>query len=252
MALLAAVSGLISVLVGWLVTMRLFALARRTRQEPEWLLALAFGGLFCVGYPLAGASRAPGLTGTNEGSLLFAMGALGMVAGIVALGRFPYVVFRRDARWAFALSSVITALGVAGGVGCIVAVAGADTKEAMIARIQQPAIALVASVLITFAWNAGESFRYWRIMKRRVPLGLATPETTHRFLLWGLSSITSVGEAAAIMTIRASGMPIMSPLPMTIIAFAALLSSACWWLAFFMPDAYRRRVLGANPDAATD
>lgn len=243
MALIAGISGLFAVLVGWLVTARLFALARRSRQEPERLLALAFGGLFCVGYPLAGASRAPGLVGTNEGALLFAFGALGMVVGIVALGRFPRVVFRPAAGWAHALSLAITLLGAGGGLGAVVAVAGAETRTDMIARMQVPAIALVSAVLLSYLWNALESIRYWRIMKRRVAIGLAQPETTHRFLLWGLSAILSVAMAGMILGIRASGAPIMSPVPMAIIAASACFTSCCWYLAFFMPDAYRRRVV---------
>jgi len=244
MSVFAGISGLLSLLAGWLVTARLFALARRSRQEPERLLALTFGGLFCVGYPMAGASRAPGLFGTNEGALLFAFGALGMVVGIAALGRFPRVVFRPTATWAHGLSLAITLLGICGGIGCVVAVTGADTREAMVARIQVPAIALVSSILTSFAWNAVESFRYWRIMKRRQSIGLAQADTTHRFLLWGLSSTTAVAMTAALLAIRASGTPIMSPLPMAIISCGNLVTATCWSLAFFMPRAYRRRVLG--------
>ena len=116
MVLFAGNTGLISVLVGWFVTIRLFSLARRTRQEPERLLAVTFGGLFCIGYPMAGASRAPGRIMTNE---------------------------------------------------------GARTQAEMVADIQIWALALVAAVFASFTWNAIESIRYWRIMKRRMPLGLA-------------------------------------------------------------------------------
>jgi len=56
MALFVGITGLISVLVGWLVTRRLIM--------------------------------------TNEGALFFAIGSIGMVIGITALGRFPRVAFR--------------------------------------------------------------------------------------------------------------------------------------------------------------
>jgi hypothetical protein len=251
MTVFAAITGLVSVLVGWLVTARLFSLARRTRQEPERLLALTFGGLFCVGYPLSGASRAPGLTGTHEGALLFALGALGMVVGIVALGRFPLVVFRPAAGWARVLSVAITLLGTAGGIGCALAVATANSRAEMVSSIEWPAIALCASVGAAFGWNAVESFRYWRIMKRRMALDLARADTTHRFLLWGVASAASTFLALSILAIRASGTPILSPAPMTIMACSALVTSFCWWLAFFMPAAYRRQVLGLDEtDAA--
>ena len=246
MALFAGITGLISVIVGWLVTIRLFALARRTRQEPERLLAIAFGGLFCVGYPMAGASRAPGLSMTTEGALFFAIGAIGMVIGIIALGRFPRVVFRPDAAWAKILSLAITLVGIVGGTGCALASAFAHTKEEMVANIQIWAIALVLAIFGSFTWNAIESIRYWRIMKRRMALGLAQAETTHRFFLWGISSATSIITAVSIIVIRGSGLPIMAPLPMAIISCTTFVTSTCWWLAFFMPDAYRVHVLGLS------
>ena len=249
MALFAGLAGLFSVLVGWGVTFRLFALARRTRAVPERLLAIAFGGLFCVGFPLAGASRAPAMVMTNEGALLYAIGSIGMVVGISALARFPYVVFRAGKRWASLLSIAIGVLGTVGGSGAALVVAFAPTREAMIAGIQPWAIALVAAVLTSHVWNGAESIRYYGKMKKRAALGLSNPETTHRFLLWGLASVTSVASTASIIVIRAAGLPIMAPLGASIIACTTLATTLCWWLAFFMPDVYRRRVLRIDPAA---
>lgn len=247
----AGITGLLSVVVGWLVTLRLFGLARRSGALPERLLAFGFGGLFCVGYPLAGASRAPGLTLTIEGSLLFTMGAIGMVVGVVALGRFPYVVFRPGVGWARALTTAIALLGSAGGIGCAVAVTTATTKQEMITSIQTPALALIGAVCLTYLWNALESLRYYRNMKRRIELGLATAETTHRFLLWAVASGTSVISLATILAIRATGTAVMNPEPMAIISCTTFLTSACWFLAFFMPGAYRRFVLGDESSPET-
>ena len=74
----------VALVIGWLVTHRLFRLARKTGAAPERLLAIAFCGLFCIGYPLAAASRAPGLGETYQGSLIFAIAMLGMVTGLAA------------------------------------------------------------------------------------------------------------------------------------------------------------------------
>jgi len=249
MAIFAGISGLLSVLVGWSVTVRLFALARRSRALPERLLAIAFGGLFCVGYPLAGASRVPAMIMTNEGALLFAMGAIGMVVGIAALARFPYVVFRADKQWASALSVLIAITGAVGGTGMALVGAFAKSQEAMIASLQPWTIALIASVEASYVWNGLESIRYYGKMKKRAALGLANAETTHRFLLWALASAATVALAAVIIAIRAAGLPIMAPLGTTLISCTTLVTTACWWLAFFMPDAYRRRVLGIEPEA---
>ena len=251
MVLFAGIAGLISLLVGGLVTARLFSLARRTRRIPEQLLAIAFGGLFCVGYPLAGASRAPGLNATNEGALLFAIGTIGMIVGTVALGSFPRVVFRPGKRWASLLSTAIALTGSVGGVGSAVSVARAETSLEMIELIQPWAVTLMATLCVCFIWNGVESILYYRSMKRRVALGLAQPETTHRFLLWAIASVCSVAAVGTITVMRASGMPIVSALPMAIIACCALTSASCWWLAFFMPDAYRRRVFDTASRAST-
>jgi len=250
MALFAGIAGLISILIGWLVTARLLALARRTRAVPERLLALGFGGLFCIGYPLAGASRLPALNATNEGALLFAIGAIGMVTGIAALGRFPQVVFRPGKRWAFLLSTGITIAGAIAGAGCAISVARADTAQEMIAQIQPWAVLLMATVCVCSSWNGAESTRYYLNMKRRLALGLAQPETTHRFLLWAIASWCTAGPVAVIAVMRASGIAILSALPMATIACMGLVASGCWWLAFFMPDGYRSRVLGVHPEAA--
>ena len=56
-------------------------------------------------------------------------------------------------------------------------------------------------------------------------------------------------KIAAIMTIRITGLPILAPLGASLISCASLLNTGCWWLAFFMPDAYRHRVLGIEPEA---
>ena len=52
--------------------------------------------------------------------------------------------------------------------------------------------------------------------------------------------------------VRLAGQPILSPGPMALIATCALVTWACWSLAFFMPDVYRRHVLGEHPTDATE
>ncbi|MBB84637.1 MAG: hypothetical protein CL931_12575 [Deltaproteobacteria bacterium] len=250
MARFAGISALLSILVGWGVTARLFALARHSRAAPERLLAIAFGGLFCVGFPLASASRAPAMIMTNEGLLLYAMGSIGMVVGISALARFPYVVFRAGRRWAPLLSIAIGVTGAVGGLGAAWVVAFAPTRETMVAGIQPWTLPLVTAALASCLWNGLESIAYYGKMKKCAALGLSNPETTHRFLLWGLASILSVVGAAAMITIRAAGLPIMAPLGGSIIACTTFATAACWWRAFFMRDAYPRIFLGIDPSSA--
>lgn len=248
MTLFAAIAGLLSIVIAWGATLRLFSLARRTRSVPEWLLAIGFCGLYCVGYPLAGASRAPGMTGTVEGSLFFACGAIGMVTGTIALGRFPFVVFRPGSRWAAALSFAISVVGSVAGAGCAVTVARSQTAAEMIIEIQVWALLLMSTLAVCFLWHAVESSLYFIRMKKRLALGLARPDTTYRFLLWAMASWCSFGMVTTISVMRGSGVAILSALPMTIIALGSLVTSFCWWLAFFMPRSLEARLPGVAPD----
>ncbi|MCA9504467.1 MAG: hypothetical protein R3F16_23075 [Myxococcota bacterium] len=250
--LYTVVAGALSIVSAWLMTYRLFALARRTGQTPEWLLATAFGGFFCVGYPLMGMSRLPAMAETSEGSLLYALGATGMVVGIAALSRFPKVVFRPKARWATALCAATTIAGAVSALGLTIQAISAPTFEEMIARGLPWAIALVLSLGVPFLWNAIESLVYYRRMRRRRVLGLASPSATHAFLLWSIASWVSVLQVVLLVAVRLAGQPILSPGPMALIATCALVTWACWSLAFFMPDVYRRHVLGEHPTDATE
>jgi hypothetical protein len=249
MTLFAAAAGLLSLVIAWLATLRLFSLARRNRSAPERLLAIGFCGLFCVGYPLAAASRAPGMTGTIEGSLFFACGAIGMVTGTIALGRFPLVVFRPGSRWATALSLAIALAGTTAGVGCSVTVARSATAAEMIDGIHGWALLLMSTLAACFLWHAIESSLYFGRMKKRLALGLALPDTTYRFLLWALASWCSFAMVTTIAVQRGSGVAILSTLPMLIIALGSLFTTLCWWLAFFMPRALEIRLFGASAEA---
>lgn len=243
MAVFAGITGGIALVLGWIVTIRLFALARRSGRAPERLLATSFGGLFCVGFPLSAAGRIPALDTTTEGALLFTLGAIGIATGVAALGRFPYVVFRPGRLWARLLSAGIALGGVVAGAGIAWAATTAETPLVQRARIESWAVLLMTTICLAYLWNALESSEYYRRMRRRRALGLATADTTHRFLLWAVASWASAVPIAAISLMRSFGTPILTPLPISLIGCTTLVTSTCWWLAFFMPDAYRRRVL---------
>ena len=74
-------------------------------------------------------------------------------------------------------------------------------------------------------------------------LGLADPVVTDRFLLWTFAA------ACSFLMLSTSIMPILlgRTHPLAIIALAVFsvtgaATAACYWLAFFPPEAYRRRV----------
>ncbi len=250
MELFAGIAATIVTVVGWLVTLRLFRLARHTRGVPEWLLAIALAGLVGVGFPLTAISRAPGLVATIEGSLLFAIGAIGIAVGIGALARFPYLVFRPSRRWGGFASGAILVAGVVGSAGSTFSVLAARSQSQMVIEIGPWAVLLATAIGAAFLWNAIESTLYYRNMKRRLVLGLANPETTHRFLLWSIASAASCVVAGTTIAIRVIGLAILSTLPITILSCGMLVTSVAWWLAFFMPKRYREFVIGPQDEAA--
>jgi len=249
MTLVATILGGLAFLASGLLATRLYAKSRREGGAPERLVALAITALFCFAYPLAAVSRAPGLDGTHEGSLIFTIAMIALVIGISALYRFPQIVFRPSRPWAIALRHVASTLGAVAGAGCAVVVTLAQRPAEMIVSTRPWAIALMVSILLPFAWNAVESTLHFRQMRRRLRLQLSDPIDTHRFLLWAISSWSSVLHFGIVIALRVADLPIRSPLPMAIIASSALFCLLCTWLAFMMPRVYRIHVVGArDPD----
>ena len=246
MLVLAGFASLVSVVLGWRISLRLLGLARRTGGRPERVLAVAFGALFCMGYPLSVLSRAPGIAGTPWSPAIFCAGLGSMAVGIFGFARFPAIVFRPGVAWARALSFAVAALGGVSAVASGHAVATGTSRAEVIAAIQPGALGLTTAVGLALVWNAAESFVYYGQMKRRLALGLAEVETTHRFLLWAIAGACGALQVFVIIAIRASGQPILAPAPALVISLTSLVTSGCWWIGFFMPDFYRDR-LGKGP-----
>jgi len=238
----AAIAAGISLLTAWLLTAKLFILTRQTGAAPTRLLATACAGILCVGYPLAALSRAPELLGTSGGSSICAISVIGIVTGQCAISRFPLVVFRPGKAWAEALSLAAMAFAVAAGIGSLVVVTSATTRAERIESIEPWALALFGAIGIPMLWNAIESSLHYRLMRGRLAIGLADTARTHRIWLWAVASWAVSILIVALVAIRASGLPILAPLPMALIAGAALLGTTSCVLSLFMPDFYRARL----------
>lgn len=249
MLLLAVILGSAVFVMAWIVSARLFALAGRTGGKPERTTAIALSALFCCGYPLAAASRAPGLDGTYEGSLFFTISMIAITIGIGALYRLPQMIFRPRRPWAILLRNLAATAGAIAGAGSAFAVTVTPRPEEMIQATRPWAIALMTTILLPFLWHGIEATLHYRRMQRRLKLGLADPVTTHRFLLWAVCSWLAVATHGTVIVLRAADIPIRSPFPFTLIALDALLCIACVELIFQMPRAYRIHVIGA-PDPA--
>jgi hypothetical protein len=223
------------------VAFRMLRMAWRNRAVPEFLLGagLVFGGM--LGGPLEGAGMATRADlGPAIAGRLLLLGKTLALAGVVCHACFIWRVFRPQASWGAALVGVLFAGGAAGLAGHAVNGAFA-TGEIPIVWF---CVDLVGRIAVS-AWLVVEGAVYYRVMKRRLALGLADPVVTNRFLLW------SVAGALTIVMLLASVPPyFLDPGENMLIITANLMMfsttgicvSTLYFLTFFPPEVYRRRL----------
>jgi len=218
---------------------RLLLLARRTRRLPELTLG---AGLFLLG----GVDYLLNLTARSEALLSDGGRALAMIAavhcgaiGILSIAVFTARVFRPGSRavapLVVAAAFGLAACGVAQGVSTGYGVVAAREDPAFFIRIFN---VIQAAIL---AWTASEAFRYGRLLRRRVGLGLEEPEVMDRVRLWSRAAAIASGIYLLYAAGEALGGDLLaSPIWNPVLAGLGFGSAACLWLAFFPPPAYVR------------
>lgn len=235
---------LIAALLYLFVGYRLFRLSRRTRQRPEFLLAL--------NYLLSGVSyvlyEAPGLSDSNAEWILLVARPLYTIS-IVPVLLFTRNVFRRSSGWATAfvwLDSLMLFAGVS------LSMLGGDIEGVIISSVWfwLDWIGYTAP----YVWIAVEASFAYSAAKKRARIGMCTPEIVHCFWLWGC-----FGAFAALSDLML--IPVFMEYELTQTwprwgDFAAggleTASTIAIWLAFFPPAFYRRwiqRSAGAGEGA---
>jgi hypothetical protein len=219
------------------VGIRLYRLSRRTRQAPEYLVALTFLAWACS----FAIYDIPYLF-TPEGESVHPAAAYGSLlavnVGNIALALFTREVFRKRERWATWLVVAIALLMVCGSAGT--AWVG-DWEQ--INPVANPGYWLqTVGGLAPSVWMCIEGFSQYRSARLRRKLGLCEPLTCQNFLLWGVAGALwmglefvlvaqdhfylSAGELSGALGI-ANGLLEIVPI-------------ALMWLVFFPPAAYRR------------
>ncbi len=138
---------------------------------------------------------------------------------------------------------MLVATGVGGvSFGADVVLGRADPATfAETGRIFVGVLLLVAGAC--YAWTGFEGFRYFGMMRRRVALGLGDPLLTNRFLLWGISGLTSsTWNAVALAYLLAGQNILQEPVPILVRAVGGLLNSVLLVLIFMAPSSYTRWV----------
>ena len=244
---LNAVGFLAFFIVSLVVGVRLLLLWKRTRMLPELLIGLGVLGIGPVGFGGMIAGMAVSKTNTALGGTLFMFGFVAIAVGVLSKWIFNWRVYHPNSR---ALGGVVVLVGVilvaqffyyALGPGFIEV--GAHSPVASSRSLLQ---------ITCLLWGSVEALRFWRRMLRRSSLGLASPEVTNRFFLWGLGAAsaglgTAIGTVAGIVT----GLGALE-IPWVLASSSAhgFVAAIAMWLAFVPPAWYLRWISGASAKTA--
>jgi len=219
---------------------RLLALWYRTRLVPELAFGLSFVLLGAVGYPLSIVAR----SGAGPDWLL-SVALLAQNAASFSLFLGIWRTFRPLERWPGVVAVPLGLAFVASLVAPFVDAIGPAARDV------GPWYYLgFGARFFCFVWAAVESTRYLRLLRRRLPLGLADPIVVDRFRLWSINNVgislgfvvflaghlltENVGEAAWVLVCT---------------SLTGIVSGAAMWLAFFPPRRYLRRFESGAPQA---
>lgn len=239
MKLVAALAGLLSVLVSVTVGLRLLLLARRTRQTPEFLIGL---GLVLVGAfwsaLIAVGRQATTLPDDVRAALVCAGAACGLV-GTSCLVLFNWRVFRPGSAWAPAAAGAVI-LALAG------IFAGQTLSPGWLVYAQReigPWTNASWIAAVNYAWATAEAWSQYAMLARRQRLGLADPVVTDRMRLWTSMMATSTLASAFFASCQSLGIPVGgTPLGLSMAALISFFSAALLCLAFLPPAGYLESV----------
>lgn len=225
--------------VSGVVGVRLLMRASRSRGVPELLAGLAYIGAPALGYPMAiVASLLP------RGGIaipMYVIGEILLVSGCCCFLFFTVTVFRPNVRWATVMAYVGSAVLVYSGVGVTHSFLAYDNATEITAHARLPLAGMVGTLLLSYVWTALEGLRYWRMMRKRMALGLAEPVVTNRFFLWTCSGLLSTAWISFSAILLALGENLArNPVNVTVTCLAGLANSVLLVLIFMPPAAYTR------------
>jgi hypothetical protein len=246
---LAAVSFLATLVVGFSVGGRLLMLARVTHRAAESFLGLSVATL-----TLAGAIEVLGLELARAGNaeVAYPVEVVALFLHCVAASSLCFGiwrVFHPDRRWAFYLCVVTSALLFDSWMATILP--GRHTSVTGFTNWFHLNVAMRAFASL---WGAVEAFAHHRRLRRRLALGLTDRFTCHRFLLWSVGLACSAGIfLTALLTNILLGVLVFAWSP-GLLGVSVLGLTAGWglWFAFLPPRFYRHWIEGSARLAATD
>jgi len=246
MQILLLFSVLLSVAIGTVVGIRLLLLAKRTRRFPEFAVGSALFGYAAVAQTALMITRAIGSEISFGLHMALAiLCVLGYYAMLLGLSAFTYQVFGADSTWRRWLMFLVVATGL---VGAYLVVAAEWHRFGQSGQMPVSGrVGMTPQYVLVLGWMSIESLRYWRLMRRRLALGLADAEVTARFAVWGASA--GIGSVLLVALLAVSltrvGTFQEDPLTLVLVCSAGIVNTAGWWLTFMPPRRYSEWLRGA-------
>jgi len=228
-------------LTSLVVGTRLILRSRRSRGLPELLMGLTYFTSSGIGYPLSVAS---GFMSSGPAMLTAViMGQVLIVFGCSCFLFFNAKVFRPNASWSVPAAAFGSLVLAAGGLVVIGAYLSTPDLALVADRARGGTAAMLFALGGGHAWTAIEGLRHYRMMRKRLALGLAEPVVTNRFLLWGLTGLVSMTWNGVASSYLLAGVNISThPVPVLAISLGGLASAAMLVLIFMAPAWYTRWV----------
>jgi hypothetical protein len=246
--LLTRLALLLFVVLNAVTGIRLLLLARRTRELPELALGLGhlLGGSLGWALVLFGYFVVTQLNAPRIGLVVIVAGLFCLNFAIVAIGFFSWRVFNRDSK---ALGIVFALL--------VVVLATDFVHNGLITHVFAPPTNTFwywpgcLGRTGTWFWMSIVTFRYYRKLRLRLPLGLADPVTANRMFLFFLAGAFIV--LFAVVVSGASLLDVWSRHPQLvngISSFLGIPSAVCSTLAFVPPKRYTDWIARRTPAVA--
>jgi hypothetical protein len=226
------------------ISIRLLRRAARHRELPELLIGVFFAAL---AIELADyGQRLLALSQFDARPILFCI-------SVGSLLLFDWLVFRPSSRIAAAVACA-TLAGVLAASSLHFAAGGTSVEIRLVWGLGRA---------ISLGWAFGESFRYWRLMQRRLAFGTGDPIVANRFGLWaiwtGAMTVLPVAGLISRLLALANGgtepwetgarielTPEIAVLAGLIFSFVAI-AGAALWLSFFPTRGHLARIQARTP-----
>ena len=233
MEIFAALSVGLLILVALLVSIRTFALWRRTRGLPELPLCLMLFSATVLGYPaMIATTRIPA-------SRMWPLHVLAMALesfGILCLLLFTLKVFRPRALWARGLVAAAFLMLVAGGFAYFIEVTGENPRPA--SELLGINLVNTTPMAVAYFWTTLESFAYYRKLRLRLRIGLCDAVVCNRMLLWGLMTLSAGVAVVVNLAAMLAGSFLSAPV-VVVSSCLGIVLACCLFLAFHPPAWYK-------------